>query len=450
MLWREPRQGEMPVRPLMIVVQPEASRRLFGRLAQLRGDFSPLSSWCHVLTPERFGRLGGLSREVELGGHEAAWIGLAIAEALLLADRSVSRLRLAACLATQTYAVARSIGLWPDVSISDVLGQYDQAQSLLKATEPSSSRLRGILEPIWRALSGLSQPSKSYVSGRGQEQALTGALRALAQSRKATEGATEEAKAANDAQSIYQELTGIPEAGLLLQLPSMTPELRVQAFDHLVRTLDDSGPNNGPSTHRNAIAFLAGYLATVAAGGSPSLGLTGDIARKWPEVTAWAYLVGSIGEQVIWTSGFDGLGRLVGRELTRPLRLDEAPTCDFSVDEALVLVDRKLDDPLVHLKIKQLRVVSVSLYPGANLSIAVLDAQQEVRQLTPAVQREQRLLVEGRSDKQVLSVLADALWPHLRPKIEGELSTNADAAERRGYRRPGRKTAAQTKLPLKY
>ena len=180
------------------------------------------------------------------------------------------------------------------------------------------------------------------------------------------------------------------------------------------------------------------------------MGLTGDIARKWPEVTAWAYLVGSIGEQVIWTSGFDGLGRLVGRELTRPLRLDEAPTCDFSVDEALVLVDRKLDDPLVHLKIKQLRVVSVSLYPGANLSIAVLDAQQEVRQLTPAVQREQRLLVEGRSDKQVLSVLADALWPHLRPKIEGELSTNADAAERRGYRRPGRKTAAQTKLPLKY
>jgi hypothetical protein len=62
-------------------------RRLCGRYAQLRSDFSPLSSWCHLLTPKLFAPMESVLRVASLQGLEAAWVGLTIAEALLSVDK---------------------------------------------------------------------------------------------------------------------------------------------------------------------------------------------------------------------------------------------------------------------------------------------------------------------------------------------------------------------------
>ncbi len=53
---------------------------------------------------------------------------------------------------------------------------------------------------------------------------------------------------------------------------------------------------------------------------------------------------------------------------------DEPPTCDFAFDEAAVLVDTKLADPLVRLKVKQARLLTVELFPGVNVSIPIGEA----------------------------------------------------------------------------
>src|SRR5947209_17087163 len=58
------------VQPVALVIREDQLRRLFGRFAQLRSDLSPLSAWCHVLTPDRFYQLHSAIVEPELNGLE--------------------------------------------------------------------------------------------------------------------------------------------------------------------------------------------------------------------------------------------------------------------------------------------------------------------------------------------------------------------------------------------
>lgn len=194
------------------------------------------------------------------------------------------------------------------------------------------------------------------------------------------------------------------------------------------------------SLRRNALLLLAGYLATVAAGGAPSLALAEGVAQRWPEVTAWAYAVGGIGENVVWTSSFDGLGRLVARELMRTLRIDDPPTCDFALDEGAILADSKLADPLVHLRVKA-RIATVALVPGVNIAIPTADAptQELGRRETPASAR------QGESfSGNPMAVLAEAMWPHLRGRVEDRIRSLHQDAELPNVRTSTRRTSGFT------
>src|SRR4051812_47539579 len=46
-----------PWSPVALVTNENDLRRLCGRYAQLHSDLSPLSAWCHLLTPEFFAAL---------------------------------------------------------------------------------------------------------------------------------------------------------------------------------------------------------------------------------------------------------------------------------------------------------------------------------------------------------------------------------------------------------
>ena len=238
--------------------------------------------------------------------------------------------------------------------------------------------------------------------------------------------ALQEAKSCSDpneaGQFICPLLNTVPEAQVFCRLAEIAPESRLKLFDELVSTLRNT--DRTAIVRRNALCLAIGYLATVAAGGAASLALVVNCSDEFPELTGWAYLVGGIGERVTWTSGFDGLGRLVARELLRPLRLDEPPTCDFGFDEAIVLADKELKDPLVHLRIKQAKVLSVSLYPGVNIAIPIVDGTaldstyRDSREPKEAVASES----QTSSIENPLGTLAHALWPHLKPLVIEETS----------------------------
>jgi hypothetical protein len=133
-------------------------------------------------------------------------------------------------------------------------------------------------------------------------------------------------------------------------------------------------------------------------------------------------LIGSIGEKIVWTSSFDGLGRLVARELLRPLRLDDSPTCDFSLDEANVLVDPKLADPLVHLRIKQARLLTVSLLPGVTVALPLQDISTDS---SGRSEQNRRLSSADRAERRdPVTAFVDAVWPYLESRIDDHLRSS--------------------------
>ena len=433
-IWqRETHQGEA-ARPLVLISHEEDIRRLCGRYAQLRNDLSPLTTWCHIITPRIAETLDDLVRVPELGGLQAAWSGLIVAEAVLLAERPVASVRISACLATQSFAVARTCALWNHISVEEIMKRFDLANQLCRsdsAGQRAESRVRKLstsLQPLWNTLLGLSHARNATRSN--EVQPFVDALQALGQARQE--------KDKFEAAALVRPLLAlVPEAKAFEQLTDLTPELRLRLFDTLILELNESkGDHSG--LQQDALKLLAGYLATVAAGGAPSLSLVESHALRWPEITAWAYLIGGIGESVVWTSSFDGLGRLVARELFRPARFSEAPTCDFGFDEAVVLADSKLSDPLVHLRIKQARLVTVALFPGVNVSIPI--AESATARIEP--NRVARPSDYINSTRDPMAALLDAFWPYLRVRMEDYLRVENSQRERK------KKTGPQANLPL--
>jgi len=211
-------------------------------------------------------------------------------------------------------------------------------------------------------------------------------------------------------------MNAVPESEAFYGLPQMVPEQRLKLFDMLVDNLEKE-ENNKLSLRRNALALLAGYLATVAAGGSPTLSLAENKALRFPDITAWAYVTGGIGERVIWTSSFDGLGRMVAKELIRSFHIGDSPSCDFALNEASVLVDRKLPDPFVHLYIKG-RVATVAVLPGVNVVVEMDGARAKMTENRFQSQRNQQPDEPLPAGRNIFAALADALWPHLRSRFE--------------------------------
>lgn len=432
-------QADEPARPLALVVDEQDVRRLCGRYAQLRTELSPLTAWCHLLTPKTLVELEGVVHEPRLRGTDAAWSGLAVAEAMLLAGMPTANIRVSACLASATYAIGRTKALWKNVSLETAVERFESANKLCRghtSTQRGQSRglqVRTSLRPIWSCLSALVDDSPA---GKADDlRPLVDALVALRHARAH--------QAENEAASfIGPLLRTVPEARPLEQLQEIPPEGRLDLFDGLAGIFKDTGEN--AVLRRNALALSVAYLSTVVAGGAASLPLVESEATRWPELTAWAYLVGGIGEPVTWTSGFDGLGRLVARELQRRLRLDEPPTCDFAYDEALALWDGELKEPLVRLRIKQARVLTVALFPGVNVSIPVADGG--TREHSESEERGKQYppddLSTGGPQQEQLRTLAHELWPFLRPFV---IDATTHGASSEGGNEKGRAKRGRSK-----
>jgi hypothetical protein len=426
------------LQPIALVAREEEYRRLFGRLAQIKNDFSPLTSWCHLLTPKQFEPFDETAREADLGGLEACWTGLAVAEALLLSEMPVSKLNISACLATQSFVVARTKALW-DTALKDVLERYDSAHQMFRANASRLTKLRAAFEPIWTILAAVSNQERS--DHTRQFAPLIEAVRALHDARVA--------ESSDETFDFVRPLASIvPESDVLRQLPRLTPELRVREFDKLIAALNTNSKSESLLS-RHALAMLAGYLSTVAAGGAPSLALAEPHAARWPEITAWAYVVGSAGQRVVWTSSFDGLGRLIVRELMRSFRLDEGPSCDFSLDEAIVLFDGQLSDPFVHLRIKQSRIATVSLNPGVNMPVSLAEQSAESRTGESTTRERYGGNIGRLINPESLDALSDAVWRRLRGRLESYVETIALSTFRNLERSRGRRASQQSKLPLK-
>jgi hypothetical protein len=325
---------------------------------------------------------------------------LAIAEAQYLSGVSLQALRVTACLATQSFAVARAISLWPHISADAAAETYDQTRRLLR----NNGLQRGpeIFRPVWQVLSALStRANRNRARDFQLQQSIEVAERLIAKA-----GAERVAAA----QWIFEPIASHNRIDFRA-FEKSAPEQRLNIFDALVSELNNLAVD---SREYASIAMQAGFVATVAAGGAPSLSLAEGQMHVHPMVLGWAYALGGLGERVTWTSSFDGLGRLVARELARPFHIIDPPTCDFDFNELKFLVDPDLKDPLVHLRIKQSRSVQVALFPGVNVVFSFAETsriEKPERSVAAAPQTTNFL------SKDLLPLLADALAPYLERRM---------------------------------
>lgn len=402
-------QGEGLSRPMIVVSRDEDHKRLFARLSQTRTDFSPLTSWCHLVNPELADRLTDFDLPASLGRLTSAWSGLVAAEAALVAGRSIGRIDRAACFATQSFVVARSAALWPHVRLSDLMERYDRAMACFSQRHDRLKALRERLSPIWAIL--LTLTSSTPVATERSTQAIARLLEDLLMP-----GRDEREVHQIVARRLHDLASGLPDIQQIADLPARA---RLEIYDGLLDSLR-AQDRRRDATDYLARTLLCGYLTTILAGGEASYKTAEATAIEFPEILCWAYILGSLGERVTWTSGLDGLGRIIAREVERPLHLLEPPHADIAIEEAKALIDPGLSDPLVHLRLKSARSVLVSLYPGVTMTIQLNARNEEGPSTSSSASRnspppaETRLLSDA-----LLATLVDALLPLLEQRLSG-------------------------------
>jgi len=391
------------VRPVLLAVNEEDERRLFARYSQLRGDLSPLSSWLNVVEPRQFEQIRSPIMEADLGGFEAAWAGLVVAEASILSKRPGQRIKQSACIATQTFAIARQLALWGGNRVHAMRARYHTAQSIVRGGTGNSAKIADWLEPIWSTMLAVSGAgATSY-----RDHALTDLIQRLHHSRLL----------GREEWSLFEEaLPHIRGRGPHPDIASASPEQRLRIFDSYLDEIRDAGPD---LERRVRLSFLAAYIATIAAGGAASLGLAEAVADKYPEVLAFAYVIGGLGEARSWAGAFDGLGRIVVRELRRSWNVIDGPSCDFSAREAEVLVDRGLSDPLAYLKLKQSRIATVEVEAGVYIQLPFVEIPEQNTNMG-------RKAAMPTEKVDPITALADALFPLLRDRLETAYTSSAE------------------------
>ena len=426
-----------PPKPIALIAHEKDVRRLCGRFAHVRPDFAPLTTWCHLLKPEFSKNIDGIVHKPKFDSTLAAWCGVVAAETVLLNGRGIAEIDISTCFASSTYAIARSKALWPRLSIEDILNQVALSSetcgtlNIPKFEREYAQRVRSAFDPLWNTLTSMMHNSNTYQEGK------------LAHNVEALQILESERKSGNsdEASKFVVPLSKFaPEVGVFDKFSELVPEKRLELFDDLVDKFKKTDSKD--SRRRDALAMLCGYLSTKAAGGAPSISLVNKLGYEAPELIGWTFLIGGIGEPITWSSGFDGLGRLIARELNRPFRLDEPPTCDFALDEAVVLLDRELKDPLVHLKIKRSKDLSVALFPGVNIGVPTVEARRKAIDAKYHNKREVSESSAVGTKGDLASVLSDFLWPKLRERVVKEISFQA----KRKTQRAARYTKARTQV----
>src|SRR5258708_24332160 len=106
---------------------------------------------------------------------------------MLLAEKPLASLRIPACLATQSFAIARSKALWKNIPLEDINRRFDSANRLCRSDsafqrgESRTGKVRLALQAIWTCLAGVSP---EHIATLGSQLGpIAAALRALQKAR---------------------------------------------------------------------------------------------------------------------------------------------------------------------------------------------------------------------------------------------------------------------------
>jgi hypothetical protein len=409
-------------RPCIVAVDDADRDELFNWATTFHRDLSPITSWCHVLSIREVERLSESTRlEAKLFGIEAAWAGAAIAEAMILSRRSYETISLPSCLATDTFAIARSAALYGSKSVYESQERLTRVRDRLKrGSEPRPTQV-----PISVLLRLLPDALPTTTS---VQQTLIAACRTLL---------TAEDTKREVSSAIFRELASkVARLSNLENLDEVSAEQRVKLLRDIPAWISASKDDE----ERELLCFSAGYIISRIGGAERDLRLAESFDSRYPNVLTWAAVIGGLGVTTYWSDAFGGIGRLVARELSRSLDLIDPPSADIAADEFLVV--NALESGAARLRTALRQVATISLRTGVVVQFGITEEDRRPEESARTIPPPNVTQLRERQDARHFENLATQLFPYMLPLLRKA------GFEPHSSSRPSRKPRPPT-LPLK-
>ena len=312
--------------PSVIVVEDGTEREFLAWAATYLSDFRPFTSYFRVLERRHFQDLDRhhrISQEFPV----RVLLGLILGEAAsyTVSNREFRQLTPAACSATCSYALARSVlsemALEPEVIIS----QWTRAR---KMSNQSALPLgESDITDCWSILFDLfAENSMSLRRHSTEDSALLKVVKAIC--RRLLSGDDDV-----DGQVVRELLSEIPGLSDRSMWLGRTREERVAGYEELLSQLTSLGGHDSLMTS----FALAYFVSRMSLGSLEHLRLLVPVAPKYRSVLMWYGLLAGIHPESQLATVGGGLGRRLIRDVQSVESFTARPTCDIALSELQML-----------------------------------------------------------------------------------------------------------------
>ena len=312
--------------PSVIVVDDGTEREFLAWAATYLSDFRPFTSYFRVLDKRQFLDLDRHHRKQQ-NVPVRALLGLILGEAAsyTLSNREFRQLTPAACSATCSYALARSVfvsemALEPEL----IIAQWHRAR---KMSNQSPLPLNEVdIMNSWSILFDLYAENSILPRRSSDESASLRVIRAIC--RRLLSGDDDV-----DGQVVRELLNEIPGLSDRSMWLGRTREERVAGYEELLSQLANLGGHDSLMTS----FALAYFVSRISLGSLEHLRLLVPVAPKHRSVLMWYGLLAGIHPESQLATVGAGLGRRLIRDVQRVAFATARPTCDIALSELHML-----------------------------------------------------------------------------------------------------------------
>lgn len=317
--------------PVALVMDERDTREFLAYVWTYLPDLRPLTAITRLLDIKSFETALSLSETPGLGRTRNAWLGLMYAEVLSgRGSDNVTRITQADCLATVTFAQARAkaLGYGSDV-ISQIKSRWVQLQSML--TQFNQNHKTVVPEEFWRLLYDLDGSNRydPLPLFSGLQDALGGTLNEYQETGQV---------GAESWSVLTQERPSARAARVITDVPR---EQRVLAFQDVYSEIAQS------RARQDGDSFILAYLASqVGPGSMDHIALLRAAPAELRASYFWYGMLAGLAPGSTVHTAYEGLGRRVLRDLTRPDSIFESPYVDVDFAELLMAGESSRSNPI--------------------------------------------------------------------------------------------------------
>jgi len=340
-------------------------------LSSFLNALAPITQWCRVWALSDFRDSIDAREKPDLGPSLTPWVGAILAECTVQGNGPVNLKDLSgtAALTSACFSAARAASVWgPAAQLPEIARRHDDLSVRLR---DGSRRIAATqMLPMWYVL--------SHEQWRGRPPAEERALRPIRLALEyAISSGAERSPAIGEATRLLMEEYDLPE---LLRCGSGPQTQRVEALDKLGTRLQD-GPKSG------AVDAILGFGASLI---DPGAAVLPDLLRRYsstfPMAQLWAGAFAGAWSPFRVLTEFQGLGRIITKELMRDSDVFAKPHGDIGYDELTRWIGSSAGGK-VPVRGMVARTLNVEILPGVTAPFPVGRPEQPTsRDPSPARQ----------------------------------------------------------------